>query len=232
VNERGAEHRAPVRLHDELAGLVRLGVVQAEPIAVGLASVELSREMDHLAEELRHRWAGHAPAEIEPLRPARELYRTFGIDPTKTRPSSEALLRRVLRGEPLPRILNAVDVCNLLSARFLLPMGLYDAAKIDGDVLLRRGVPGESYPGIRKDDVHLDGRPVLVDRQGPFGNPTSDSLRTSVDASTRVLTLVIFAPPASVPDAVLLEHVERARETMERHLALADRPARTRGTIV
>jgi DNA/RNA-binding domain of Phe-tRNA-synthetase-like protein len=232
VNERGAEHRAPVRLHEELVGLVRLGVVLAEPIVVGPASAKLTGEMNRLAEELRERWAGRAPAEIEPLRPARELYRAFGIDPTKTRPSSEALLRRVLRGESLPRILNAVDVCNLLSARFLLPMGLYDAAKIDGEVLLRRGATGESYAGIRKDDVHLDGRPVLVDRRGPFGNPTSDSLRTSVDSSTRVLTLVIFAPPASVADAVLLEHVARAQETMERHLAPSDRPTRTHGTIV
>jgi len=211
---------------------VRLGVVHAAPIAVGPASTALIDETDRSAAELRRCWTGQAPSQIEPLRPARELYRSFGIDPTKTRPSSESLLRRVLRDRPLPRILNAVDVCNLLSVSSLLPMGLYDASKIDGDVLLRRGGAGESYGGIRKNDVHLEGRPTLVDERGPFGNPTSDSLRTCVDPDTTTLVLVIFAPPRSVSADDLREHVARARQTIERHLAPSGDATRTAGAIV
>jgi DNA/RNA-binding domain of Phe-tRNA-synthetase-like protein len=179
-------------------------------------------ETQEVANRLADRYEGRPPAEITELRPARELYRSFGIDPTKTRPSSEALLRRVLKRKPLPRIINAVDFCNLLSLSFLLPIGLYDTEKIetddDGAVLLRRGEPGESYTGIRKADVHLDGRPVLIDRRGPFGNPTSDSLRTSVDASTTSLWMVIFAP-ASVPSETMEANVRLAREGMARHLS-------------
>jgi DNA/RNA-binding domain of Phe-tRNA-synthetase-like protein len=122
------------------------------------------------------------------------MYKHVGLDPTKRRPSSEALLRRVRKGDPLPRINSMVDVCNWCSLEFQLPYGLYDAAHIDGDVVLRLGAPGESYPGIRKDDVHVGGRITLADRFGPFGNPTSDSARTMVTTGTTSALVVVFAP--------------------------------------
>ena len=125
------------------------------------------------------------------------MYKRVGLDPTKTRPSSEALLRRVRRGDPLPRINSMVDVCNWCSLEFQLPYGLYDAARIDGDVELRIGRDGESYPGIRKDDVNVGGRITLADRAGPFGNPTSDSARTMVTTETTRALLVVFAPVKS-----------------------------------
>src|SRR5688572_29604328 len=104
----------------------------------------------------------------------RSMYKRVGLDPTKTRPSSEALLRRVRRGDTLPRINSMVDVCNWCSLEFQLPYGLYDAERIVGDVELRLGRAGELYAGIRKDDVHVDGRITLAYAAGPFGNPTSD----------------------------------------------------------
>jgi len=125
---------------------------------------------------------------------ARALYRAFGIDPTRTRPSSEALLRRVRRGEALPRINTAVDVCNWCSLEVQLPYGLYDAGALEPPVALRRGGPGDEYAGIRKEAVHLDGRPALFDGRGPFGNPTSDSARTMTTTRTRAVLVVVFAP--------------------------------------
>lgn len=132
----------------------------------------------------------------------RAMYRRFGVDPTKTRPSSEALLRRVRKGDALPRINNVVDVCNWCSLEFQVPYGLYDLSKIDGPVVLRAGAPGESYAGIRKDDVHVEGRLVLADSRGPFGNPTSDSARTMVTTGATSILTVIFAP-ASTSEADL-----------------------------
>ena len=133
----------------------------------------------------------HPPEEIAAVR---TMYKRVGLDPTKTRPSSEALLRRVRRGDPLPRINSMVDVCNWCSLEFQLPYGLYDASHIDGDVELRIGRDGESYPGIRKDDVNVAGRITLADARGPFGNPTSDSARTMVTTATTRALLVVFAP--------------------------------------
>ena len=130
----------------------------------------------------------------------RGMYRKVGLDPTRRRPSSEALLRRVLKGEPLPRVNTLVDVCNWCSAELQLPYGAYDADRIDGDVVLRLGHDGEEYPGIRKDLVHVASRLVVADRLGAFGNPTSDSARTMVTGATRNALVVIFAP-AGVPSA-------------------------------
>ena len=215
----------------EVAPRVRLGIVAAAPIAVGPSGSALNEELRQGAARSVERWGGREPSAIEQLQPARELYRAFGIDPTKTRPSSESLLRRALKGQPLPLINGAVDVCNALSLGFLLPIGLYDARAIDGPVELRAGRPGESYPGIRKETVHLEGRPVLADRRGPFGNPTSDSLRTAVGESTTALWMVIFGP-RSLPMPAMEAHVRTAREAIERHLGSERAPARTSGTVV
>lgn len=221
----------PLRLADELASLVRLGLVQAEPVSIAVSGPDLVTEVDALGADLASRYGGRSPSEIPALGPARALYRAFGIDPTHTRPSSEALLRRVLQGKDLPRILNAVDLCNFCSLRFLLSIGLYDAGKIRGSVVLRRGRPGESYTGIRKDDVNLAERPVLADDEGPFGNPTSDSVRTSVTTATSSLWMVIFAPADFSRDE-MTRNADFARDLMKRYLGGEEVAVRTEGAVL
>jgi DNA/RNA-binding domain of Phe-tRNA-synthetase-like protein len=171
----------------EIAAIVRAGVLWLDEATV----VEHDPRMDVPLAEAETAVRANPPAEITAVR---TMYKRVGIDPTKTRPSSEALLRRVRRGEPLPRINSMVDVCNWCSFEFQLPYGLYDAAHILGDVELRLGREGESYPGIRKDAVHVAGRITLADGHGPFGNPTSDSARTMVTTATTRALLVVFAP--------------------------------------
>src|SRR5688572_21506063 len=142
----------------------------------------------------------------------RSMYKRVGLDPTKHRPSSEALLRRVKRGEPLPRVNSLVDVINWCSVESQLPFGLYDASRIVGPVVLRLGRAGESYPGIRKDEVHVEGRLVLADEEGPFGNPSSDSERTKVTESTTRALVVVFVPAAldsKIADHALALTIER-----------------------
>lgn len=143
----------------------------------------------------RERWAGAKPSQIEELGEARRLYRSCGMEPTRHRPSSEALLRRTLQGKGLYRINNVVDACNLASLTFLLPVGMYDLARVHGDVTLRLGTAEEQYAGIRKGPVHLEGRLGLFDAEGPFGSPTSDSDRTCTREDTTSLLAVIMATP-------------------------------------
>jgi DNA/RNA-binding domain of Phe-tRNA-synthetase-like protein len=143
------------------------------------------------------------------------MYRRFGVDPTKTRPSSEALLRRVRKGDPFPRVNTAVDVCNWCSLETRLPFGLYDAGRIDGGVELRVGRDGEEYQGIRKDAVHLAGRLTVADDRGPFGNPTSDSARTMVTPETTRLLVVVYAPRAVGAPAVARALELTARRTLD-----------------
>jgi DNA/RNA-binding domain of Phe-tRNA-synthetase-like protein len=174
-------------LAPELASIVRPAVLWLE----GATVVDRERRLDPPLAAAESQVRTNPPEEIAAVR---TMYKRVGIDPTKRRPSSEALLRRVRKGDPLPRINSMVDVCNWCSLEFQLPYGLYDAAKIQGDVVLRLGREGESYPGIRKDDVHVGGRITLADDAGPFGNPTSDSARTMVTTETTRAMVVVFAP--------------------------------------
>lgn len=188
----------PFTLAPDLALVIRPGVLWFD----GATVVEREHQMDAPLAAAESAVRTHPPAETIAVR---TMYKRVGLDPTKTRPSSEALLRRVRKGDPLPRINSMVDVCNWCSLEFQLPYGLYDAAKIEGEVELRIGRAGESYPGIRKDDVDVGGRIALADRVGPFGNPTSDSARTMVTTATTRALLVVFAPREV--DRRRLEHV-------------------------
>jgi DNA/RNA-binding domain of Phe-tRNA-synthetase-like protein len=176
-------------LAPDLESIIRPGVLWLNAAVV----VETEPRLDVPLAEVERAVRRHPP---EASAAVRAMYKRVGIDPTKRRPSSEALLRRVRKGEKLPRINSMVDVCNWCSLEFQLPYGLYDAEHIEGDVVLRIGREGESYPGIRKDEVHVGGRITLVDRCGPFGNPTSDSARTMVTTSTTRALVVVFAPAA------------------------------------
>lgn len=186
----------PVSLDPALTAIVRPVCAAVEPVVVSTDSSTLDEALRAAAERLR---AGDVPADVTSA--VRTLYKRIGIDPTKTRPSSEALLRRVRKGDPLPRVNSLVDVINWCSVETQLPYGLYDLDRIEGPVTMRLGRAGESYAGIRKDEVRVDGRLVLADDIGPFGNPTSDSLRTCVTTSTTRALVVIFAP-AQLPPAV------------------------------
>jgi DNA/RNA-binding domain of Phe-tRNA-synthetase-like protein len=156
-----------------------------------------------------------AVGETDVTAAVRAMYKRVGIDPTKTRPSSEALLRRVRRGDELPRINSLVDIINWCSLESQLPFGLYDADRIDGLVTLRLGRPGEQYPGIRKEVVHVAGRLALADASGPFGNPTSDSARTMVRPGTTRALVVIFAP-AEVAETAVARAVVLTEERISR----------------
>lgn len=178
-----------VRLHVRPAWLVHDGVTVAVRPEGGDA---LDAPLAAVAAGMR----GASDA-AERTAAVRGMFKAFGVDPTKTRPSSEALLRRVRKGELVPRINSAVDICNWCSLEFQLPYGLYDLDRVDGAIELRVGEPGESYPGIRKDVVHVEGRLVVADAAGAFGNPTSDSARTMVTPGARSILTVIFAPAST-----------------------------------
>lgn len=163
------------------------GVSHAEPPG-------FRTEVDAVCAELAERWAGRQPAQIPQLAAARRLYRATGLDPTRHRPSSEALLRRVLQGKGLYALDPVVDTGNLFSLRSGYPLGLYDRDRLQGPVALRLGGVGESYAGIRKGPVNVSGRLCLADAAGAFGSPSSDSARCRVRPETTALLGLLYAP--------------------------------------
>jgi DNA/RNA-binding domain of Phe-tRNA-synthetase-like protein len=178
---------AEFALAPELTAVVRPGVIWW----TGAAVAAHDHQLDPLLAEAEARVRITPPPESAAVR---TMYKKVGIDPTRTRPSNEALLRRVRKGDTLPRINAAVDIINWCSLEFQLPYGLYDFSKVSGRVTMRRGADGESYAGIRKDSVNVGGRITVADSLGAFGNPTSDSARTMVTPAATELLVIVYAP--------------------------------------
>lgn len=177
----------PFAVEPELARVVRPGVLWWDDVSVTATSPAIAADLATVVASV----VAAPPADTHAVR---DMYRHIGLDPTKTRPSNEALLRRVRRGDPFPRVNSLVDAVNLCSLQYQLPYGVYDRAALSGEFTLRLGRDGEGYAGIRKDAVHVAGRVIVADAAGPFGNPTSDSARAMVTTATRAALVVVYAP--------------------------------------
>jgi DNA/RNA-binding domain of Phe-tRNA-synthetase-like protein len=166
-----------------------------ELVTFELHELEVTEPRDDFELEVARATQAARSGETGGVARARALYRRFGIDPTRVRPSSEALLRRIKKGEPLPRINSLVDVANALSIQLQVPVGLYDLGRVRGDELVvRLGAEGEGYLGIGKEHVNVDGRICVADAEGPCGNPSADSARTMITTETERAAWIYFLP--------------------------------------
>jgi DNA/RNA-binding domain of Phe-tRNA-synthetase-like protein len=185
----------------ELPG-VKLGVVEADGVRVAAGDEALMGLMQEVCERKRGEFTVESLAEAGPVRDVRAMFRGWDIDPSKYRPSSEALLRRVVQGKGLYRVSNVVDAGNLGSIETGWPFGCYDRGQIRAPIVFRHGGAGERYEGIGKRTWHLEGRPVLADLEGPFGSPISDSTRTMITEAAREILVVIYAPSSAADVSV------------------------------
>jgi DNA/RNA-binding domain of Phe-tRNA-synthetase-like protein len=161
--------------------------VQPGPSPVALLAEMNQRELE--IQELPFPRGVLASPQVEATRAA---YKALGKDPARYRGSAEALLRRMVVGKGLPEIDSVVDVINLVSVESRLPIGLYDLVHVTGEIVFRAGRAGETYKGIGKYDLNLEGLPIFCDAAGPHGSPTSDSERTMVTAATKqVLGIIV-----------------------------------------
>ena len=169
--------------------------IDAEVVALELYELEVTPPRDDFELEIKRAEQAVRTGETGPPDRARALYRKFGVDPTRMRPSSEALMRRLKKGESFPRVNSLVDVANAMSVQLQVPVGLYDLDRVAGEELsIRLGAEGEAYEGIGKERVNVAGRICVADAQGPCGNPTSDSARTMITTATERAAWIYFLP--------------------------------------
>jgi DNA/RNA-binding domain of Phe-tRNA-synthetase-like protein len=171
---------------------VALGRVTAE-VETGETPAALTGELKLREDEILRLPEPRAVLESAQVLATRAGYKALGKDPARYRGSAEALLRRVIAGKGLPQINAVVDVINLVSVESRLPVGLYDLAAVSGDVIFRAGLAGETYKGIGKYDLNLEGMPLFADSIGPHGSTTSDSERTMVTAATKEIVALIVS---------------------------------------
>lgn len=171
---------------------VKLGVIKYKA-KVKESSEQLNSELNNLCINLQEKYSIEDVLKIRSIQDIRAVYKSLGKDPSRYRVSSEALLRRVLQGKGIYRVNNIVDVNNLISLTYLLPMGSYNLDKVNEFILFRAGEEGEEYKGIGKGSVNLTSMPVLVDNAGVFGSPTSDSDRTMVTEGAENLLMIMIS---------------------------------------
>ena len=214
-----------VKIHEELRGILRVGLLTVTGMQPPEDGGEaLFESILATAERLKKQHQGLTVGQIPGTQETRKLYRAIGIDPTKNRPSSEALLRRIIKGKSLYRIHPLVDIFNLVSLSYQLSVGLYDESKIRGSqIAVRKGEPGWGFDGIRKNRVNVAGRLCVVDEEGPFGSPTSDSLRTSIEGNVDRALAVFFQHTDGEKDR-LRQAVDKAAELCQHHLQASLEP--------
>ena len=169
-----------------------LGCIRCK-VKVEESSKELLQEIDDFSKKLQDtiQKVPDIPKR-EQIAVTRRAYRAFGKDPSRYRSSAEAMCRRIVQGKGLYHINNVVDCGNLFSIKTGYSLGIYDAEKVGEKLIWRVAPEGTCYKGIGKDEINVEFLPVLEDEKGPFGNPTSDSVRTRVTEETREILAVVF----------------------------------------
>jgi DNA/RNA-binding domain of Phe-tRNA-synthetase-like protein len=163
-------------------------------VSVGEDQSRLADLRTRVASGVRKRYP--APADIAahpPVTAMRKLFRAAGCDPTRYRPASEALLRRLVKGAELPSIHPLVDVNNCLSAVLAVPCCVTTEGSLGTSLVFRVGQAGESYESLRG-PFNCESRPLLVDEVGPVDAPITGSERVKVQAETSSAWLVAYLP--------------------------------------
>lgn len=152
----------------------------------------LWQEINALGEKFRAELTTETLKTVSGIAATRRVYKACGKDPSRYRPASEALIRRMLQGKSLYQVDTLVDLINLASIAYGYSIGGFDADKFHGDTLtLGIGRAGEPYEGIGRGMINIEGLPVYRDADGGVGTPTSDNERTKIDINTTHLLVLI-----------------------------------------
>ena len=153
---------------------------------------ELWDEIHQMEERFRRELTTESLKELSGIAATRRVYKACGKDPSRYRPASEQLIRRMLQGKELYQIDTLVDLVNLASIAFGYSIGGCDADRFVGDTLtLGVGREGEPYEGIGRGMLNIAGLPVYRDAVGGVGTPTSDNERTKMTLQTTHLVVLI-----------------------------------------
>jgi DNA/RNA-binding domain of Phe-tRNA-synthetase-like protein len=156
---------------------------------------ELDLVFDQVCTTVSEDLEGKQVTDLPELQATRTFLKQLKIDPAKHRAAQERLLRRITRSMPLPRVNTVVDICNIISIKHRIPLGLYDIVSIEGDNIIFGVCKDDAeFEAVAGGSVHALGKPLLHDAKGPFGGPIYDSARTRVEVKTKSILAVLFCP--------------------------------------
>ncbi|MCY1635706.1 B3/B4 domain-containing protein [Marinifilum sp. D737] len=171
---------------------LKLGAIQCN-VETQEDCPELWKEINEFIERKEKELDPEKIRQLPSVKSTKLGYRKIGKDPSRYRPSAEALLRRVASGKGLYKINNVVDLLNLVSIDSGFSIGGYNAEKINGDIRLGIGRKDEPYKGIGRGELNIEFLPIFRDELGAFGSPTSDSVRTSITNECSQFLMIILS---------------------------------------
>ncbi|MDZ5713139.1 B3/B4 domain-containing protein [Jeotgalibacillus haloalkalitolerans] len=183
-----------ISVHSSLKSL-SFGIIHYKNTTVSESPQMLKGRLQLFQESLFFDLKDQKPADFEGIAEWRQLFKQFGKDPNRYRPSTEALLRRIAKQNYLPSTNSAVDLNNFFSLQYETPLGIYDTQNISGDIEIRLGSDQEQFEGLNGRMNSAENLIIAADSNGPFGSPCVDSARTAVSKETNdALHIVYFRP--------------------------------------
>ena len=182
---------------------------------------ELWDEIHLLENRFRETLTTDSLKDMPSIAATRRVYKACGKDPSRYRPASEQLIRRMLQGKELYQIDTLVDLVNLASIAYGYSIGGFDADKFVGDTLtLGIGREGEPYEGIGRGSLNIAGLPVYRDAQGGVGTPTSDNERTKMTMETTHLVVLVNGYDGNRER--VMENAQYLKQLIERFVSGSD----------
>ncbi|MED1202994.1 B3/4 domain-containing protein [Heyndrickxia acidicola] len=197
-----------IHIEDPLCRIIpkfKAGIIEYKDIVVGESPQMLRGRLQYFQESLFLDLDSQAVTELEGIMEWRSLFKATGKDPNRYRHSAEALYRRIKKQSYLPTVNTAIDINNLYSLQCQIPIGIYDADKLSGNISIRVGTSGDSYDGLNGRSNSLENIIISSDDNGAFGSPFVDSARTAVTSSTQnALQIVYLRPSMDMEEALKL----------------------------
>jgi DNA/RNA-binding domain of Phe-tRNA-synthetase-like protein len=174
----------------------KVGIIQYSSITVSESPQMLKGRLQLFQESIYFDLEDKPVTDIKGIQEWRTIFKKVGTDPSRYRPSVEALYRRIKKQDYLHTINSAADLNNFFSLQYEVPIGIYDLDKINGAIELRVGKSGDEYTGINGRLINMENKLLTSDTTGPFGSPFVDSERTAVTEASQNAVQVIYLKPS------------------------------------
>ncbi|QOR67206.1 hypothetical protein IM538_03400 [Cytobacillus suaedae] len=188
-----------IKISEEVKNLVphfKVGIINYSSITVSESPQMLKGRLQLFQESIYFGLEDKPVTEIEGIQEWRAIFKKVGTDPSRYRPSVEALYRRIKKQDYLHTINSAADLNNFFSLQYEVPIGIYDLDKINGVIELNVGKSGDEYTGINGRLINMENKLLSSDETGPFGSPFVDSDRTAVTEATKNAVQIIYLKPS------------------------------------
>ncbi|MDF2039042.1 phenylalanine--tRNA ligase beta subunit-related protein [Cytobacillus oceanisediminis] len=174
----------------------KIGFITYKNIEVGQSPQMVKGRLQLFQESIYFDLEDKSVTEFEGIREWRQIFKTAGKDPNRYRHSAEALYRRIKKQNYLQPVNSSIDINNFFSLEYQIPIGVYDADKLSGNLTIRLGKEGEEYNGLNGRPNSLANLIISDDAAGPFGSPFVDSERTAVTEQTKNAVQIIYLRPS------------------------------------